>query len=162
MANINVMFSKNTDDWKTPTALYEIMMEKGYLDPCPYQSKENGLEKDFIAKKLFINPPFSTMKDWVKYGIKQYYVNHCEVIYLIPARTDTKYFHELLYYHPEIIFIKGRLHYNDSKTGAPFPSLLIRLTYKRQHSFTDYYSLDLERIIYLIKDNKLWQNKDTI
>ena len=116
MADIKVFYSKKTDDWKTPEKLYKVLMEKGYLDPCPYQSKEDGLKKDYpVGSKLFINPPFSKMSDWIKYGIEQYRVNHCEVCFLIPARTDTKYFHELLEYNPIIYFIKGRLHYNESQ-----------------------------------------------
>ena len=46
---------------------------------------------------------------------------------LIPARTDTVYFHKLLEFKPEIVFIKGRLRFNDSKLSAPFPSILVIL-----------------------------------
>ena len=116
MANINVFYSKKSDDWRTPEKLYNALMEKGYIDPCPYKAKENGLEKEYPPlSKLFINPPFSKMKEWIEYGIHQYFYNHCEVCFLIPARTDTKYFHELIRYHPDIFFIKGRLHYNESE-----------------------------------------------
>lgn len=44
---------------------------------------------------------------------------------LIPARTDTKYFHEYIYKRHEIRFIRGRLHFNESKAGAPFPSMVV-------------------------------------
>lgn len=94
------------------------------------------------------------MFEWINYGIRQYFINHCEVIFLIPARTDTKYFHELLEYSPDIYFIKGRLHYNDSKNGAPFPSVLLRLFYQNPRD-QETYSTDLEKLIYLIKENKL-------
>lgn len=94
------------------------------------------------------------MKRWIEWAIHQYFNNHCDIMILIPARTDTKYFHELLEWHPEIIFIKGRLHYNDSKTGAPFPSLLIIKRYAPFPVF-DYYAMDMDRIIYLIKEDKL-------
>ena len=46
---------------------------------------------------------------------------------LIPARTDTKYFREMVDYGCDIAFITGRLHFNDSNS-APFPSCLISLT----------------------------------
>lgn len=52
MADIKVMFSKNTDDWKTPSELYEVLMKKGWLDPCPYQSKIDGLQKTTILKNF--------------------------------------------------------------------------------------------------------------
>lgn len=44
---------------------------------------------------------------------------------LIPARTDTKYFHDHIYHKAEIRFIKGRLKFGDSKNSAPFPSMLV-------------------------------------
>ena len=44
---------------------------------------------------------------------------------LIPARTDTAYFHDYIYGRYEIRFLRGRLHFNESKTGAPFPSMVV-------------------------------------
>jgi site-specific DNA-methyltransferase (adenine-specific) len=47
-------------------------------------------------------------------------------VYLIPARTDTRWFHELvLPFASEIRFIKGRLKFGDAKNSAPFPSMLV-------------------------------------
>lgn len=51
--NIEVFYSKKTDDWKTPSELYKVLMDKGYIDPCPYQAKEDGLKKQYFAKKTF-------------------------------------------------------------------------------------------------------------
>lgn len=48
------------------------------------------------------------------------------VVMLIPARTDTSYFHDYIYKKArEIRFIRGRLHYNDAKQAAPFPSMIV-------------------------------------
>ena len=48
------------------------------------------------------------------------------VVMLIPARTDTAYFHDYIYKKAkEIRFIRGRLHYNDAKQAAPFPSMIV-------------------------------------
>ena len=44
---------------------------------------------------------------------------------LIPARTDTTYFHKWIYHKAEVRFISGRLHFNESKEGAPFPSMVV-------------------------------------
>ena len=148
--NLEVMYSKKSDDWKTPAELYNALSNSGYLDPCPYQAKEDGLIKNYHGNKLFINPPFSKMIDWVQYAIFQRYIWDNKVALLIPARTDTKYFHKLLEYTPSIYFIKGRLHYNESEKNAPFPSLFIVLDGKNR-----YYSITLEKLIELIKENKI-------
>ena len=44
---------------------------------------------------------------------------------LIPARTDTKAFHEFIYGKAEVRFIRGRLHFGGSKNSAPFPSMVV-------------------------------------
>lgn len=44
---------------------------------------------------------------------------------LIPARTDTRWFHDYIYGKAEIRFIKGRLKFGDGKSRAPFPSMLV-------------------------------------
>lgn len=44
---------------------------------------------------------------------------------LIPARTDTKAFHEWIYHKAEIRFLKGRLKFGGSKNSAPFPSMVV-------------------------------------
>ena len=49
--------------------------------------------------------------------------------FLIPARTDTSYFHDFIYHKAEIRFIRGRLRFTDDDGNAadpaPFPSMLV-------------------------------------
>ena len=47
------------------------------------------------------------------------------VVMLIPARTDTKWFHEYIYNKAEVRFVKGRLKFGNSKNSAPFPSMVV-------------------------------------
>ena len=132
--NIEVFYSKKSDDWKTPSDIYKVFMDKGFIDPCPYKSTFDGLKRNYENQRLFINPPFSDMANWINWSWRQLIQGHNDIVLLIPARTDTKYFHALLSSEPEIIFIQGRLHYNDSEKNAPFPSVIIilnnRNTYK--------------------------------
>lgn len=46
-------------------------------------------------------------------------------VMLIPARTDTKVFHEYIYGKAEIRFVKGRIKFGGSKWNAPFPSMIV-------------------------------------
>ena len=51
---------------------------------------------------------------------------NAEVVMLIPARTDTSYFHDYIYGKAkEIRFIRGRLKFGESKNSAPFPSMVV-------------------------------------
>jgi site-specific DNA-methyltransferase (adenine-specific) len=47
-------------------------------------------------------------------------------VYLIPARTDTRWFHQIVLPHAkEIRFIRGRLKFGGATNGAPFPSMVV-------------------------------------
>ena len=122
-----VHYSHNTDHWATPSDIYKKYMDEGYIDPCPLHCEEDNRQKMYIDKKIFINPPYSDIENWVQF-IKNNIKNNKEIHLLIPARTDTNYFHELLLLKPTIIFIKGRLKFND-KGCAPFPSIIMKFNY---------------------------------
>lgn len=75
---------------------------------------------------VFCNPPYGkAISDWVRKCYEESKKPNTKVVMLIPARTDTKYFHEYIYHKAEIRFIRGRLHFNDAKQGAPFPSMVV-------------------------------------
>lgn len=44
---------------------------------------------------------------------------------LLPARTDTRWFHDYIYGKAEVRFIRGRLKFGDRKNSAPFPSMVV-------------------------------------
>lgn len=123
----NVLFSKKSDNWKTPKKLYNYFINLGYYDPCPFNSEIDSLKTEW-KEKNFVNPPYSKIKEFVNKSIEEHKKGK-EVVLLIPCRTDTLYFRKLLDYGIDIILITGRLHFNDSGS-APFPSCLITLTGK--------------------------------
>lgn len=120
-----ILFSKNSDNWATPKVMYEFYIRNNYFDPCPLNSQFDGLEIEW-GEKNFVNPPYSKIREFVDKAIIEHKKNK-KVVLLIPARTDTKYFRKLVDYGCEIVFITGRLHFNNSNS-APFPSCLIYLT----------------------------------
>lgn len=131
------LMSSNSDDWATPIRFYEELNNEFNftLDPCAsdinhkcekyYTKNDNGLIKDWTGERVFCNPPYG--KEISKWVEKAYQENQkgVFVVMLIPARTDTKYFHKYIYNQHEIRFIKGRLKFNDSKQSAPFPSMVV-------------------------------------
>ena len=150
MKDIKGCLSHNTDDWSTPSKLYNAFMDQGYIDPCPLNANFDGLRIDYFKKKLFVNPPFSALSTWVDWCIRQI-DNGCEVILLMPSRTDTNYFNKLyLSCFPTICFLKGRLHFNDSKKVAPFPTMLVHCIRPIHISFYTVMTIDeyIDKIIY--------------
>lgn len=80
-----------------------------------------GLKQDWTSEVVFCNPPYSAVSDWVEKAFN----SNATSVFLIPSRTDTKYFHNFCAKAKEIRFIKGRLKFSDAKNAAPFPSCLV-------------------------------------
>lgn len=133
----HVLWSSATDEWSTPQDVFNILdREFGFtLDPCAtadnakcrlyFTQNEDGLKQDWGGHRVFVNPPYSDIKEWVK---KAYYSSlkaGTVVVMLIPARTDTTWFHEYVTKAAEVRFIRGRLKFGGSDNSAPFPSMLV-------------------------------------
>lgn len=133
----HVLWSSNGDEWYTPYDLYEQLNDEFNftLDPCAtienhkaskyYTIEDDGLKKSWNNEIVFCNPPYSNIKNWVE---KAYFESmNCIVVMLIPARTDTRYFHDYIYKKDgvEIRFLKGRLKFGGNKNSAPFPSMIV-------------------------------------
>lgn len=145
MRNLKTMLSSEKMDWETPQDFFnELNKEfKFTLDPCAskenakceryFTEKENGLIQNWKDERCFVNPPYgSEIKNWVEkcYNERN---NTKLIVMLVPARTDTIYFHKYIYNKAEIRFIKGRLKFVRKQEGsgsAPFPSMLV--IYKKE------------------------------
>lgn len=133
------MFSSKTAEWETPQEFFdELNAEFNFtLDPCAtpdnakckkyYTIKENGLKQNWEGETVFCNPPYGrAIKDWVKKCYEEAQKPNTTVVMLIPARTDTNYFHDYIYGKAkEIRFIRGRLKFGNAKNAAPFPSMVV-------------------------------------
>lgn len=131
------LFSSNSDEWATPQEIFdELNNEFGFtLDVCAtddnhkvdryFTQAENGLIQSWGGYIVFCNPPYSNISEWVKKAYYESFKPNTLIVMLIPARTDTKYFQEYIYHRSEIRFIKGRLKFGNSKTSAPFPSMIV-------------------------------------
>lgn len=88
--------------------------------------KLNGLSKDWGGYRVFCNPPYGrAITDWVEKAYREGTKDNTIVVMLIPARTDTRYFHDFIQHRSEIRFVKGRLKFGNSKQAAPFPSMVV-------------------------------------
>ena len=132
------LFSSTTDQWATPQKFFdELNKEFNFnLDPCAtkenakcrkfFTEEDNGLLHDWSGHRVFCNPPYGrAIAAWVKKCYEESQKPDTLVVMLIPARTDTSYFHDYIYHKAEIRFIRGRLHFNESPQGAPFPSMVV-------------------------------------
>lgn len=135
--NTNVMFSSKTDLWETPQEFFDELNYEFHfdLDVCAlpenakcsryYSPEQNGLSQPWDGV-CWCNPPYGQeIGKWVQKGFLASVSGKATVVMLLPARTDTKWFHEYIYGKAEVRFIKGRLKFGGSKNSAPFPSMVV-------------------------------------
>lgn len=123
---MNVHFSSIRLDWKTPKAVYQTLDAEFHFDhdPCPPDYIVDGLTTEW-GKNNFVNPPYGReLNKWIEKGFIEW-KNGKTVVFLVPSRTDTRWWHDYCMKATEIRFIKGRLKFDDQKNAAPFPSAII-------------------------------------
>ena len=127
MAKVNRgLFSSLRTDWKTPEYLYKTLDNEFHFDhdPCPVTPTVNGLESDW-GNINFANPPYGReISKWIQKGYREYEQGKT-LVFLLPSRTDTAWWHDFVMKATEIRFIRGRLKFDDQKNSAPFPSAIV-------------------------------------
>jgi hypothetical protein len=123
---MSVHFMAVRETWRTPKAVFQTLdAEFNFdFDPCPPNPTFNGLEISW-GHSNFVNPPYGNQIGlWLKKAFEERRQNKLSV-FLIPSRTDTRWWHEYCMKANEIRFIKGRLKFDDQPNPAPFPSAII-------------------------------------
>lgn len=133
---LKTMFSSKTEMWATPLDFFNQVNQefKFNTDVCAikdnakcehfYSPEDNGLAQPWMGV-CWMNPPYGAdIKYWLDYAYKES-LKGSIIVCLIPARTDTRYFHEICINASEIRFIKGRLKFGEGSNSAPFPSMLV-------------------------------------
>ena len=122
-----VLFSSASDRWATPGHIFAALDAEFRFDfdPCPLDGTGDALLPlycEWKGKRVFCNPPYGRqLGEWLKRGLEADLA-----VFLIPARTDTKWFHEIILPNAnEIRFLRGRLKFGDAIHRAPFPSMVV-------------------------------------
>ncbi len=136
------MFSSATDMWATPQSTFdELNKEFNFgLDVCAtpenakcakyFTKEQDGLKQNWGGVMCWCNPPYGReIGKWVEKASKH------ECVMLLPARTDTRWFHDFIYGKAEIRFIRGRLKFGDAKNSAPFPSMVVVFRLCKRHNY---------------------------
>jgi site-specific DNA-methyltransferase (adenine-specific) len=137
----SALFSAETDEWPTDQAVVDDLGERFgpfMLDVAatPTNAKaprfftllDNGLAQSWHVDSgaVWCNPPYSDVEAWIAKGLEES-ARGVVVVFLLPARTDTRWFHMVLAAQSRcrILFARGRLRFGDAKSSAPFPSVVV-------------------------------------
>ena len=131
--NTRGLFSSATDMWETPQNFFDELNKEFRFtcDVCAieenakcakfYTPEQDGLKQTW-GGVCWMNPPYGReIGKWVKKASE----SNATVVCLLPARTDTRWFHDYIYGKAEIRFVRGRLKFGNSKNTAPFPSMVV-------------------------------------
>lgn len=126
------------EEWETPYYLFKQLDDEFHfnLDPCAtdenhkcekyFTKADDGLSQDWGGFRVFCNPPYGRkIKDWIRKAYEESFKPETIVVLLVFAKTDTKWFHDYILHRAEVRFIKGRVRYGNSKTNAPYPSMVV-------------------------------------
>lgn len=126
------LFTSNTDDWATPQDFFDKLNDEFHFDVDVCASDSNHKCEKYFTKEqdglnqpwhgfVWCNPPYGReIGKWVK-AVAEHSGGG---VMLLPARTDTRWFHDYIYGKADIRFIRGRLKFGGSKNSAPFPSMI--------------------------------------
>ncbi|MGH8906841.1 MAG: DNA N-6-adenine-methyltransferase [Egibacteraceae bacterium] len=124
MRTLKPLFSSASTHWATPGDVYGVLDRefRFTLDPCPLGGGgEDGIARSWVGERVYCNPPYGK-------GIDRWLAKAPEAllaVYLVPARTDTRWWHTFAMQATEIRFLRGRLRFGEAKNGAPFPSVVL-------------------------------------
>ena len=144
--NTDLMFSSATDDWATPQDFFDKLNRefKFEIDVCAsasnakaptfFDKEANGLAQDWQGV-CWMNPPYVRGIDaWMRKAYTSARENGATVVCLVPARTDTKWWHDYAA-RGEVFFVPGRLRFGDAKHNAPFPCAVVVFRPQVAHAF---------------------------
>lgn len=131
-----VFSSSQNQEWETPNKLFQKLNQEFHftVDVCASDSntkcfrywtiEKDGLKQDWSDEICWMNPPYGrVISKWIKKAHDEA-KKGSTVICLVPARTDTRWFHDYILGRAEIRFIKGRITFS-GKGRAPFPSMIV-------------------------------------
>lgn len=131
-----ILFSSATDEWATPRDFF-AKLNRRYrftLDPCAtaenatcplyFTRADDGLKQDWGTHRVFCNPPYGrAIGAWTRKCFEASQQGAL-VVLLVPARTDTRWYHESVAGKAAVRFLRGRLRFGNAEASAPFPSML--------------------------------------
>jgi phage N-6-adenine-methyltransferase len=144
MAGFKNKFESRRQDWPTPDSLYDTLNAEFHFNIDLAADDKNtkcfdffDAERDALQQKWYgvgwLNPPYGAktgkLSDWVKKAYEE--SKYCTVVMLIPARTNTRWWHQFVMKASEIRFINGRPKFGDATHGLPQPLAIVVF---KQHS----------------------------
>jgi phage N-6-adenine-methyltransferase len=148
--NTALMFSKASNEWSTPQDTFDALdAEFQFAVDCAATAENakcarwlgpGGSSPDALTVAwgecgtvCWLNPPYSRVRAFISKAAAEGAWCSCTVVALVPARTDTRWWHQHVWdsarhsmrFGVELRFFTGRLKFGGMHSGAPFPSVVV-------------------------------------
>ena len=136
MARLDKQFESAKTEWETPAELYDPLNAEFQFTLDVAADASNSKCSEFIGVNadglltpwrgvVWCNPPYGRgLGAWAKKAARETFQGITSVL-LIPARTNTAWFHKYCLSYGEVRFIKGRPKFNGAAEGLPWPLCLV-------------------------------------
>ena len=131
-------FNAKTTEWATPTDFFKPLNDEFHftLDVCAtaentkvakfFSPEQNGLVQSWIGNICWMNPPYGrNLIKWLEKAKHEADYFGVTTVCLVPARTNTAWFHKICLKASEIRFVLGRPKFGDADHGLPQPLAVV-------------------------------------
>src|SRR5262249_5318022 len=137
-------FRSDSNEWETPPALFAELDAEYHFTLDVAASPDNAKCADFFTKeqdglrqrwygRVWCNPPYGgAVGEWLHKAQRSIKTGEAEIVVcLIPARTDTNWWHDVVIPYAEVRFLRHRVRFlrpggvEVEGGGAPFPSAVV-------------------------------------
>ena len=157
------LVSSNTNEWGTPQKLFDILNDEFHftLDPCStdknhkadkyYTLCEDGLNQDWSGERVFMNPPYGRQTSkWIEKAFQESQKG-AVVVCLIVARTDTSYWHDIIFkYAAQIRFIRGKIKFDGAAWNAPFASAVVVFDNSKAYKRLMFFDMPVSKMMKMV------------
>ena len=128
--NNDLHFSSATGKWDTPAHVvkdlatvfawdWDVCADRANVCKRFYGEQDSALDHHWRGL-CWMNPPYGRgIGAWMKKAARE---TEATIVCLVPARTDTAWWHNNIPFASLVVFIRGRLKFGGSPNAAPFPS----------------------------------------
>jgi phage N-6-adenine-methyltransferase len=130
------LFASECVDWETPAELYAVLNAEFHfdLDPCAncqnakcaryFTENDDGLLQPWTGI-VWVNPPYGRgIAHWLDKALLSANAG-ATVVCLVPARTDTRWWHRYCMSSDEIRLLDRRLTFAGADNKATFPAAIV-------------------------------------
>lgn len=147
---VAVILRSTSEEWETPMEIFQPLSEEFHFETdlaaLPHNAKcasfytpvMDALKQEWRGV-CWLNPPYGyQLRKWIQKA-QTSAQKGATIVCLVPARTDTQWWHDYVLPYAEIRYLRGRLKFSGALNSATFPSAIVIFRSDPQSGYTAYH-----------------------